>query len=65
MFFLQRARQTRADFRLIDDDRPALLRICQLVQGLPLALELAASWVRTLSCREIAGEIERGLSFQR
>ena len=63
MFFLQRAHQTRADFMLIDEDRPALLRICQLVQGLPLALELAASWVRTLSCREIAGEIERGLSF--
>jgi hypothetical protein len=63
MFFLQRARQTRADFTLIDEDRPALLRICQLVQGLPLALELAASWVRTLSCREIAREIERGLSF--
>ena len=63
MFFLQRARQTRADFKLTDEDRPALLRICQLVQGLPLALELAAGWVRTLSCREIAREIERGLSF--
>jgi predicted ATPase/transcriptional regulator with XRE-family HTH domain len=62
-FFLQRARQANANFTLADEDRPALLRICQLVQGLPLALELAASWVRTLSCREIAREIERGLSF--
>ncbi|MFT3890064.1 MAG: helix-turn-helix domain-containing protein [Anaerolineales bacterium] len=63
MFFLQRAKQARAGFTLTEEDRSVLLRICQLVQGLPLALELAASWVRTLSCREIAGEIERGLSF--
>lgn len=40
-----------------------LVRICQLVQGMPLALELAASWVKTLSCAEIAGEIEHDLSF--
>jgi tetratricopeptide (TPR) repeat protein len=63
LFFLQRARQAYAGFTLTDEDRSAFLRICQLVQGLPLALELAASWVRTLSCREIAHEIERGLSF--
>ena len=63
MFFLQRAKQARASFTRTEEDRSALLRICQLVQGLPLALELAASWVRTLSCREIAHEIERGLSF--
>jgi len=63
LFFMQRARQARAGFTLSDEERPALLHICQLVQGLPLALELAASWVRTLSCHDIAVEIERGLSF--
>jgi tetratricopeptide (TPR) repeat protein len=36
---------------------------CRLVQGIPLALELAASWVRLLSCREIAHEIDQSLGF--
>ena len=38
-------------------------RICQVVEGMPLGLELAAAWRRTLSCREIAAEIERSLDF--
>ncbi len=63
MLFLQRARQMRVGFTLTDFERTAILRICQLVQGLPLAIELAAAWVRTLSCLEIAHEIEQGLSF--
>lgn len=61
--FLQRARQSRIGFTLSDADRPALVRICQLVKGMPLAIELAAAWTRTLTCQEIAQEIERGLDF--
>lgn len=61
--FLQRARRAQVSFSLTPDDRPVVLRICRLVQGLPLGIELAAAWVRTLSCREIAREIERGLDF--
>ncbi len=38
-------------------------KICRLVEGMPLALELAASWVRYLSVREIAHEIELGLDI--
>jgi predicted ATPase len=60
-FFLRCAKQARVDFALQDEDRPAVLRICQLVEGLPLGIELAAAWVRVLSCAEITGEIERGL----
>jgi predicted ATPase/transcriptional regulator with XRE-family HTH domain len=61
--FLQRARQTRLDFTPTADDLDSIRRICQLVEGLPLGLELAATWVNTLSCHEIAAEIERGLDF--
>jgi predicted ATPase/transcriptional regulator with XRE-family HTH domain len=61
--FLQRARQARLDFSLSSVDFPHIERICQLVEGLPLGLELAAAWVRTLSCREIAREIENNLDF--
>ncbi len=41
----------------------AVQRIAQLVQGLPLGIELAASWLRMLSCEEIAAEIENSLDF--
>lgn len=55
--FLHRAQQTRADFTLQPQDVPSLLRVCQLVQGMPLALVLAATWVSTLSLPEIADEV--------
>jgi predicted ATPase/transcriptional regulator with XRE-family HTH domain/Tfp pilus assembly protein PilF len=61
--FIQRARQVKVNFTPAPLDFPAIARICQLVDGLPLGLELAASWVNTLSCQEIATEIERGLEF--
>ncbi len=44
-------------------DRAAILRICRLVGGMPLAIELAAAWVRVLSCHEIAEEIEKSLEI--
>lgn len=42
---------------------PEMVRICRLLHGLPLGIELAASWVRLLPCREIAQEIEKSLDF--
>jgi predicted ATPase len=47
-------------------DEPALAaagRICRLVDGSPLGIELAAAWVRVLTCEEVAAEIERGPDF--
>jgi predicted ATPase/DNA-binding SARP family transcriptional activator len=44
-------------------DYPFILRICQRVEGSPLALELAASWIRLMSFEEIAEELERNLDF--
>jgi len=61
--FLQRAQRTRVGFGLRAEDRPSVVRLCRLVDGTPLALELAATWVRTLSVSEIVREIERGLGF--
>jgi predicted ATPase/DNA-binding NarL/FixJ family response regulator/DNA-binding XRE family transcriptional regulator len=59
--FIQSARRGGPDFRL--DDRAAVTRICQLVEGLPLALELAASWAHQMPCARIAAHIERDLDF--
>ena len=61
--FLQRARQAQASFTISAGDVPDVVRICELVNGMPLGLELAAPWVRLMSCREIAAEIERNLDF--
>ena len=60
--FAARAQQLKPDFDL-GAELPAVARICQLVEGIPLALELAAGWVRTLPCTAIAVEIERHLDF--
>ena len=62
--FVERARQVEPSFSLDDgDQRDQAGRICRLVEGLPLGIELAASWVSMLSCAEIAGEIERNIDF--
>ncbi len=44
-----------------DDEKRAAIRITQLVEGMPLALELASAWLQTLTPREIADEIAHGL----
>jgi len=61
--FLQRARRARVGFALRAEDHSGVARLCRLVGGTPLALELAATWVRTLSVPEIVKEIERSLDF--
>lgn len=60
--FLQCARRMRTDFSL-ERELDGVIQICSLVEGMPLAIELAATWVRSLSCLEIAKEIERSLDF--
>lgn len=61
--FVQSARRAHRGFALRAEEQPAVVRICQLVEGMPLGIELAAAWVPVLSCREIAQEIERSLDF--
>ncbi|HEU5098232.1 MAG TPA: AAA family ATPase, partial [Roseiflexaceae bacterium] len=47
--FADRARRVRRDFALAEQ-YAGVARTCQLVEGLPLALELAATWTKTLRC---------------
>ena len=62
--FARRARNLLPDFTLEDAEmRRQTSKICQLVNGHPLALGLAASWVRILSLSEIVEELERSLDF--
>src|SRR5712691_3515470 len=61
--FVERARQVVAGFALDDAGHSQALRICRLVDGMPLGIELAASWVSVLSCAEIADEVEGNIDF--
>jgi predicted ATPase/DNA-binding SARP family transcriptional activator len=61
--FVQHAARVQAGFTLNEANLAAVLRICQLVEGMPLALELAASWVELLAPAEIADEIARSVDF--
>jgi predicted ATPase len=52
--FLERAAEVRSDFALTAENAPAVISICSAVDGIPLALELAAARVRLLSVEQIA-----------
>ncbi|MEZ4640316.1 MAG: BTAD domain-containing putative transcriptional regulator [Caldilineaceae bacterium] len=61
--FVACAQRLQPGFTLTDELMPSVVQICQLVDGVPLALEMAAAWVRVLPPDAIAAEIERSLSI--
>ncbi|MCC6728691.1 MAG: tetratricopeptide repeat protein [Chthonomonadales bacterium] len=56
--FVDRAVQARPDFALREDNADALARICWRLDGIPLAIELAAARVRLMSPRQILDRLE-------
>ncbi|MCB0158032.1 MAG: hypothetical protein KDD83_07860, partial [Caldilineaceae bacterium] len=60
--FEQCGRRAQPHFQLAQEQEH-VLRICQLVDGMPLGIELAAAWLKVLTGAQIAGEIERGLDI--
>ncbi len=62
LLFDSRARQISGSFSL-ERDWSHVVQICQLVEGMPLALELAATWLKSLSCAAIATQIEQDGDF--
>jgi predicted ATPase/DNA-binding CsgD family transcriptional regulator len=60
--FVQRARQVQHHFALSDHVH-AVLSICRQVEGMPLGLELAASWLRVMSCEQVAARMASNLDF--
>jgi predicted ATPase len=61
--FLQNVRQIHPDFEPESDELESIGRICRLVEGMPLGVELAATWIDMLSLEEIASEIDSSLDF--
>jgi predicted ATPase/DNA-binding SARP family transcriptional activator len=61
LLFVQSARRSHPSFKPTSADLQTIAGLCRAVEGLPLALELAAAWVRELSCGEILEEIQSSL----
>ncbi|MEM9955477.1 MAG: LuxR C-terminal-related transcriptional regulator [Chloroflexota bacterium] len=60
---LQRLQRITPDFQPTDGDWRSMQRICQLTQGMPLGIILAASWFEMLSLEEIAVEITASIDI--
>lgn len=61
--FVQRARTAKPDFTLTSDNAPAVASICHRLEGLPLAIELAAARTRFLPPHEMLTHLEHRLEF--
>ena len=63
--FVQRASQINVAFGGIGQDMPFVQQICRQVEGIPLAIELAAGWARSLTAKEIAQEMDKSYQLLR
>ncbi len=59
--FVERVREVQADFRLTSANGPTVTAICQRLDALPLALELAAPWMKTLTAEDLLRRLEHDI----
>jgi predicted ATPase/DNA-binding CsgD family transcriptional regulator len=63
--FIERARAVRPDFALSEDNIEIVAKICQRLEGLPLAIELAAPRLKLLSLEALLARLEQRLDVLR
>ncbi len=61
--FVERAKAVASGFDLTEKNAPTVARLCQRVEGIPLAIELAAARVRALSVEQIDARLEDSLTL--
>jgi predicted ATPase/transcriptional regulator with XRE-family HTH domain len=61
MLFEQRTRAALADFALTPENAPVIAAICRHLDGLPLAIELAAPWLKVLPPQELLTRLDHAL----
>ena len=63
--FIQRARNIRPDFAVTNENAPAIAEICHRLDGLPLAIELAAARIKMMTPHELLSKLERRFDILR
>jgi predicted ATPase/class 3 adenylate cyclase len=61
--FIERARGAKPDFEVTNENAPAVAEICSRLDGLPLAIELAAARIKVMGPQAMLGRLERSLGF--
>jgi predicted ATPase/DNA-binding CsgD family transcriptional regulator len=61
--FVDRARSQLPDFELTEENAVAVIRVCRKLDGIPLAIELAAARLGTLAVEQIAERLEDSLNL--
>ncbi|MDQ5853342.1 MAG: tetratricopeptide repeat protein, partial [Chloroflexota bacterium] len=57
--FIQRAQRVKADFQVTNQNAPAVAEICARLDGLPLAIELAAAWCKLFTPQALLQRLGR------
>jgi len=60
--FVQSAQRARPDFS-VQGNGHAIMRLCRMVEGMPLAIEITAAWLKRLPLQEIVSQLEGGLDI--
>jgi predicted ATPase/class 3 adenylate cyclase len=61
--FVERAQTVKFDFTLTETNAKVIIEICQRLDGLPLAIELAAAWIRLFSPQALLARLKRRLAL--
>lgn len=61
--YVDRARATRLDFALTDHNKEAITRLCRRLEGMPLAIEMAAAWAKTITPQKMLERLDQQLNL--
>ena len=61
--FMERSRRALPDFEVSEEDLTHISRLCRLLGGVPLAIELAAAWMDSLSLADIEKSVQQNIDL--